>query len=211
MFYKSLPIDLSSYTLNFWQIAQNGIWEDAVKIIPNGAYTTPPTLVQRIENMAQDIAIEAFFKDTDNNFYFLGIRIETFPKDTQKIIIQTLLNNTEPHSTLDDIALRIQKALTMDDFLSNTPDLLEIGAEGFWKSYGSYVVWNTDSALASITDIEQHAPQLLKPFKRPMMLELAWKKPTPYWLGIPISSKNADGLYQLSPEKYQKLSLIVTE
>ena len=63
----------------------------------------------------------------------------------------------------------------------------------FWKSYGSYVVWNKgDVNPKSISDIEKNAPQLLRPFERSIMMEYAYHSPMPMWLAVPLSTKKGD-------------------
>ncbi len=210
MFIDRLSHELNGKPLSHWQVAAEGIWEEAREIRPQAEAQNIASLLSWIESASQDIAIEAFFGDKQDQFFFFGLRIETLPKDRQYAFIQGLINDLSPQSSFADILQALKDKLYNERLLAGAPDFLELGAEGFWKSYGSYVVMpERAGSVATMQEIANNAPQLLEPFKRPIMMEFAWKAPLPMWLGIPISEKRAE-LYEFSEDRYIALSEAVS-
>lgn len=120
-----------------------------------------------------------------------------------------MFNGVSERDGFDKVVKILQDALKNASVFVSPPDFLEFGAEGFWKTCGSYVVWQKGQAgFATVEDIKRDAPQLLAPFSRAIMMELAWSDPMPMWLGIPITIKK-DGLHQFSMDKYNKLCKII--
>ncbi len=187
MFLDALSPYLNNKTLRFWQIACDGLWEEAYKIQPKSDETKT---IKRYIDKSDNIAIEAFFyDDNDHEFFFFGIRLQNLTKEKRESLILKLTHSIKGGSSLTTVKTHAQKLLSYNEWLDTSPDFLEIGAEGFWKSYGSYQLWdkNSEQDIATVQDIETNAPQILQPFKRPMMVECAWRQPLPTWLGIQVS------------------------
>lgn len=193
--------------LKHWQIAFNGVWEKAIEISPTPSQNEIDQTTQAILNGAQDVAIEAFFGDRNSNdFFFTGIRIAAIEKSEQATFVKKLFN-TVSDTNFENIKQAIEKSLGKAKIMQTQPDFLELGAEGFWKSYGSYQIWRQEKAAspANIDDIQNNASQLLKPFRRAIMMELAWNAPHPMWLGIPVSEKINDAEFRFSKKRYEHL------
>lgn len=206
MFIRKLLPHTTEKTISHWQIAADGIWEEAKEIRLQPTPEEIEKLVKWVSSSPKDIAIEAFFGDKDQDFFFLGIRIESMSKASQVDFIAFLLGTISKKYGLAEIVKTLQEALKSSFVLESDPILLELGAEGFWKSYGSYVVWKKgQNSPASVEKIKKEAPQLLEPFERAIMIEFAWNEPLPMWLGIPISQKN-NGSHQFSKDRYAKIS-----
>lgn len=195
-------------TLSFWQIAKDGIWEDAIRIDADAnSDQITPTLDANINDATKDIAIEAFFGDVDDGieFFFFGIRLEQLETEDKIDFIKKLISACDKRNNINAVITTTSRLIGQR--LLNTPPLmLELGAEGFWKSYGSYKVWGDDKPLSTIQDIETYAPQLKYPFKRPIMLEFAWDTPHPIWLGIPVSRQISSHEFLFCDEIYKHLS-----
>lgn len=194
----NIPEKINKLKLSHWQIASNGVWEEAKEIKTDT--TDFQNIEKHIKNASKDVAIEAFFGDKQNDFIFFGVRIATLPVKEKIQFIRNLITNTDQNSTLENV-------LGIYEFdIKKTPSFMEIGAEGFWKSHGSFVVWKQEQdSVAEYETIQKQAPQIIAPFKRPMMLEFAWKKPLPTWLGIPVSEKTENGQYKFSNTLYNNL------
>lgn len=194
-------------------MAQNGVWEEALEVEehPNGDG------VLKIENWllnaAEDVAIEAFFGNKlANDFCFLGIRVASLTKGSQKSLIMCLIESIDREDSFDSAIKKIELVLrqtisveSKNGIFNRSPEFLELGVEGFWKTFGSYIVWTEGKEKAkSIEDININAPQLLKKLERHVMLEHAWKKPLPMWLAIPVS-RSAERGYVFDEKKYNEL------
>ncbi len=205
MFIKKLSSETSGKFITHWQIAEDGMWENAKHIPVSPNPVEIKDLMDWVLNAPSDLALEAFFSDKHENFFFYGLRIKAMPKKEQQLFLISVLNRVSKESSLDDLIMIIEKNLKGMPILKSSPDLMELGAEGFWKSYGSYVVWTKEQkSKAEIKDIECDAPQLLKPFERSMIMEFAWHHPIPMWIGCPISKKKGQ-LYEFSLDRYNKL------
>jgi len=201
-------------SLSHWQVAADGIWEEAYMLSPSPCIEATKELLVWLGAANQDIAIEAFFGDkSSDNFGFLGIRISSLSPEDQKDFIRDLVKTITPSEHFATFINKFQAYLSnfsiaphSFDAFSQTPDFLELGVEGMWKSYGSYVIWSKGDVNAkSIGDIERNAGQLLRPSPRPIMMEHAYAAPMPMWLASPVSIKTNAG-FVFDQEKY--LSLI---
>lgn len=205
MLFSSLSTYLSDKTLSHWQTANDGIWEEAYRIRPQ---TKHDAFIHDYVRQFEDIALEAFLYDKDDNdFCFFGLRIKALSVEEKEHFLKTVTGSLPHGSSLNDIKSLMQDLLGYDTWLEHQPELLEIGAEGFWKSYGPYKLWDSshsDHPIATEDDIRRDAPHILETFERPMMVECAWKTPIPAWLGIPVSEKINDN-YQFSSSLYNNL------
>lgn len=198
----------ADYNLSHWQIAENGVWEDSLQISRSPDEQEISAIEKYIRNAAADIAIEGFFKKTDDQFLFFGVRLEAYETDKKIEIVRNILTFTNNAKTdFDHFINFINTQGIFGKILDKKPDFLEIGAEGFWKSYGSLVVWKANNdAPFTIQDILHTAPQLLKTFKRSMMLELAYDQPDPHWLGLSLSIQAEDETFTFNNERYEHLT-----
>ncbi len=206
MFVESLLSEILDKPIHHLQIAADGIWEDAKPVSVSPPSEEIETLMAWLSDAPKDIAIEAFFgnKDSDS-FFFYGIRIEELPREAQKEFVRNLFNAISDSSNFDALLNAVKKALNDQRIMQTKPDMLELGAEGFWKSYGSYVVWRKEETqAATIQDVKRETPQLLQPFERAIMMEFAWHKPLPMWLGLPVSKKEGNE-FHFSSDIYQTL------
>lgn len=209
MFLDALSPYLNNKTLRFWQIACDGLWEEACKIQPQ---SDERIKIKHYIDKSDNIALEAFFYDTDDDeFFFFGIRLQNLTKEQRENLILKLTHSIKNKTPLTTVKTQTQELLAYNEWLDTPPDFLEIGAEGFWKTYGSYQLWdkNSEHNIATAQDIETNAPQILQPFKRPMMVECAWREPLPVWLGIQVSEKQND-IYQFSYKRYKDLISLIS-
>lgn len=207
MFIKKLSDEISEKTLSHWQVAEDGGWENARRVPMPLASGDLYELKKWLAHTSQDIAIEAFFRSQNDGFFFFGMRVEVMPKDEQISFLERLISSVSNNSSFEQFMHMLSEKLGVLCLLHSYPDFIELGAEGFWKSYGSYVVWQKDrQELASVAKIQEGAPQILKVFERPMIMEFAWLDPVPMWLGIPVSEASGRGGYQFSADRYEKLS-----
>lgn len=200
--------------ISHWQIAADGIWEQARELSASPSSHELQGMLEWVGASGKDIAIEAFFGNKlSEDFCFFGVRLAALSKEDQKAFIRELAERVAPSDTADLFLPKFQTLLTQYTENNGTlsgfgqaPDFLELGAEGFWKSYGSYVVWKKgEGEPKSIDDIRQNAPQLLRPFERAIMMEQAWKNPLPMWLAQPVSRKTAEG-FVFDEKKYRTLA-----
>ena len=197
--------------MSHWQIAADGVYEKArqVRLQPDAQELNE--LSTWVSNASEDIAIEAFFGDKGQDFFFLGVRIEHLSKAEQASFVTSLIGEISEKDDLGKVVESLQEGLQKTHLLDTKPALLELGADDFWGSYGSYVVWNKgNEAVASIEEIGENASQLLIPFKRAIMMEFAWKEPLPMWLAIPVSTRIGNERHQFSPSRYDELSRAIS-
>ena len=202
MTYKQQHLQAS---LHHWQIAFNGQWEDAVEFSSKPSTQEISDLSKRVLHGPKDVAIEAFFGDRNTeNFFFTGVRVSALTNMEKDAFFRDLFNSASGKTDFESINKALSTALQSNTIMTQTPAFLELGAEGAWKSYGSYQVWEKENSHppATIDEIAKDAPQLLKPFERAIMLEVAWTDPQPMWLGVPVSKKQKDG-FCFSHEKYK--------
>ncbi len=193
----------SSYIFSHFQIAQNGHWEAAQRINVSPIENELEKVKKFISESDQDIAIEAFFQKSSNYVLFFGIRIENLEKSKQIAFIQNFVDCAKEGIGFSDFISNLQMEFNFS-FFKNSPDFLEVGAEGFWKSYGSLIVKKNGNQALSYKEIEEHAPQLLKPFERQMMLEHAYNTPMPHWLALPLSKKVGND-FILNKDRYEMI------
>lgn len=206
-----LTKNINDSVFSYWQVAENGIWEDAITIPPSPSSDALNHLLSWHEEAGPDIAIEAFFGDNhSNNFMFFGGRVKALEKTQQKEFIISLIQQAQPGNSFHDFYAHYCNILNTywpshSFSIDQKPDFLELGAEGFWKSYGSYVIWEAgEKSPKTLKDIEEHAPHLLSPFKRAIMMEHAWNNPMPCWLALPVSVKQENS-FIFDRERYQEL------
>lgn len=80
MFLEKLSPHTAGHTISHWQVAENGMWEDAKEI---GIQPTPQDIKELkdwMHNASEDIAIEAFLEIKMNNFSFLVFVYNKCPK-----------------------------------------------------------------------------------------------------------------------------------
>ncbi len=189
---------LENYKLIKSQFAEDGKWEDATEL--NFCDENP--ILEK--NRSQDTAIEFFLSNKNNDICFIGFRLAQYSFVKQNQIISDCLTNLKTKQSFEDVRSTIGKVINIDNFVSSSPDFLEIGAEGFWKTYGSQIVWRAnDIKPLDIKDIKTKAPQLLDSFKRPMMMEVAWKKPMSTWLALQVSDRTGNNLFCFSQRRYE--------
>ena len=199
--------------VSYWQVAVDGIWEDARGLPVAPQLEDLKEFLEWVSKAGEDVAIEAFFGDKNTgNFGFFGVRIASLTKERQVLFIHELIDSVVPSDNSDTFALKFKN--TLEKFVPEMPQLnifeqspyfLELGVEGFWKSYGSYVVWKKgDIYPKTINDIEKHAAQLLRPYERAVMMEYAYQRPIPMWIAVPVSTKTSDG-FIFDRQKYSSL------
>lgn len=193
-----------SYSFSHFQIAQNGIWEEAVQFfLQDLSVVQCEAVTDMVAAYDQDVAIEAFFCNENADILFLGIRLEKLSKQEQSDFVRNMLDKSSYGMKFHELVGILRDVSNAPELLSMRPDFLEVGAEGYWKSYGSQVVWDGSGHVLSLQDIKDVAPHLLKEFKKPMMLEMAYKNPMPYWLGLSLSERSENG-FVFSVERYQE-------
>lgn len=187
-----------------WQVASDGIWEDAYQVSKDISSTELSSFIDWLVKQSSDIALEAFFGDKhSSSFFFFGFRVQKLSKNQQSIFFETLFSSPELASFSDVYDCLVTALLTASDGmydltkeLAHGLDFLEVGAEGFWKSKGSVIIWekkNENKKALSYSEFKESAPQLIEPFERAIMLEHAWAKNIPVWLALPLSIRDEKG------------------
>lgn len=207
----------SKVLISHWQIAEDGSWEQAQEMPVNPSPKNLQDMLSWVKSANEDIAIEAFFGNKfSENFCFFGLRISSLTKEEQTQFIQDLVEKIIPSDTFETFDSKLRTTLakfiaetSVFPLLSRSPDFLELGAEGFWSSYGSCIVWEKGNSVPkSIEHIQTDAPQLLKPFKRAIIMEHSWRHPVPMWFAVPVSRKNGNQ-FIFDPQRYNTLAMAV--
>lgn len=175
-----------------FQITIDGIWENATQF---DISTSSENEIGKLEaffalNNSEDIAFEVFFKNTDDEINFFGMRISelVYEEKRQKVreILEFLFDVKQYDKIISKISDTFKTKLT-----DKNPDFKEVGFEGFWKSRGSVVVQSQEKTLDYDQLITQYSQFDNKYDDRFIMMEYAWIKSKnikhAYWIAKQLS------------------------
>lgn len=206
MFISKIKTHTSDKPVIGWQLALDGVYEEAHQVSLDLSAKDLDALKKWVLSASSNLAIEAFFGDREQDFFFFGLKLNSMEKSQQAEFVVNLVSKVSHSSNFMQFIALLQKELGDELLLQDPPHLMEIGADIYWKSHGSYVVWeHNKKSEASIDEIKEYAPQLIKPFKTMIMMELAWLNPLPMWLALPVSHRQDDKTFVFSKEKYQNV------
>ena len=199
---EKLKSETAGRTLSFWQVAGDGQWEKAFKI------ETADSVDAWLGQAPDDVAVEAFFSDDQSRFFFIGVRLTALSPVEKSRFLKYVSHQILPGSSFETAQEKMSAALGGAVLFDGQPDLLELGVEGLWKSSGAYTVWDKTEGLpaADAHEVAHNAAHLTHALPRPLMLEFAWKKPYPHWIGLQTVSLNKDGSYLFCPDTYTALT-----
>ena len=193
--------------INLIQLALDGNWEQALRIEKEKI----PLEISEVETFLQrkfrNIGFEVFFKDTENNRMFFGIR---YLKNKKNMLggcqfeglqfVSKLCAALSPENQgLADLMSRISYELGGIPLLFGEPSHLEIGVVDFWKACGSAILWRQGElkqfSEAGIREKLKYNKQLLYAERNYQAIEFAFEGDYPHWLGLQIGERK-NGLYE---------------
>ncbi|MGH1404584.1 MAG: hypothetical protein ACRBDL_10105 [Alphaproteobacteria bacterium] len=188
------------YKVSGFQLAANGVWENAKSVDLLPSPTEHEQVFQWLSQQEEDIAIEVFFCAPNKGFFFFGIRLSSFTLYQKKQLIREILSLSTEH-TLENCIAVIEQSLNSTHIISTPNEFLEIGVLNEWKTHTPYKIQRSNGENESYTSMIQHAPHFTRQYNNPVILEFAWEKPAPMWIGVPISTSQ-NGKHIISKEKY---------
>ncbi len=204
MMINKLLQKFEKHKISGFQIAVNGIWENAksIPVFPNTQHKQ--AILSWLSTQERDVAIEIFFNCPDNKFMFIGLRLAKLTVMKRHDFVEEILSlppNISPLETIPIIEEKLNSRI-----MHTAYDFLEIGILNEWKSQNPYKISQKNNINEPYESIINHAPHLSKSFNNPVILEFAWKHPIPMWVGVPISTSQG-GKHTISKEAYNRYFL----
>ncbi len=171
------------------QLALDGEWERAWRLNPDRE--TPARYdLKRWLDRSSSFAFEVFFEDIGFGEFFAGVRPEGFDADRSATLTRSILANLRAHPSFED-TIRLLRDSVSRALFADTCDFVALGQVDAWRSTRAYRLWSKGegrpSPKALWRRLERSAPQHVRPQQGPVAAEIAFVKPCPHWLGIPVS------------------------
>jgi hypothetical protein len=194
------------------QTAVGGNWEDAVQIDFSNETSNNNLSFGEADT---SIAGEIFYRLNDNRAVFFGVRYSNSLKvnspDEFLARFSKVLKNA-PNQSFREILAELGQQLNDNTltFIGSGANYVELGVEGYWKSYGSRVLRKSGEPSITEETIKKllgDNDNLLKNNKNHIALEFAVSNPE-YWFGVQVS-KEVNGQYVTDLESVVMLSNMV--
>ncbi len=164
------------------QFAKAGGWESAWSFTPEALPS--PTTIREYVRERTEIGFEVFF-----GAEFAGVRFEGQPEYVVESALRCvdLLSKVHDHSSFfDRLAQRFNWSGLGDSF-----EFAEVGAVNAWKSVGPFRLnLKADVHVDEIWAEMLHSPVGLNR-SHAKAIEFGANRPTPHWVGLPVSGPQA--------------------
>lgn len=193
--------------LSHFQLAKDNTWEQALRF---DLSVSPKDVYDRLGVLqadSNDLAVEAFFKASDDDEVFIGISLRTLPAAVQLDFGTELVGGAPKGSTLRSLVQSINRYFGTISLFGGMPSHAEAGIINSWRSIGAERVWEYGmGSILTPEALRARADQLFVAHATSAGLEFVWQNPYPHWIGFSFAAKVNEGRYLADAEKYRKIT-----